>query len=105
MRWYAATVDGGQGRPKVARASRRAQRSARSKSSRVWSMSKRTARRRGRRRLLGAVGDQPALEVVRRDAHGHAVPLDHADPVLAHLPVQAGEHLVLVADLDLVVAA
>src|SRR5512138_545697 len=48
-------------------------------------------------RLLGPVGDQATLEVVGRDADGHAVALDHADPVLAHLAVQAGEHLVVLA--------
>src|SRR6185295_5416802 len=54
--------------------------------------------------LLRAVGDEAALEVVGRDADGDAVPRDHADTVLAHLAVEAGEHLVVLAALHLVVA-
>src|SRR4029450_1469587 len=56
-------------------------------------------------RLLRAVGDEPALQVVGRDADGHAVTLDHADAELAHLSVQPGQHLVVLAALHLVVAA
>src|SRR6266478_2022422 len=55
--------------------------------------------------LLGAIGDEAALEVVGGDADGDAVATDHADPVLAHLAVEAGEHLVVLAALHLVVAA
>src|SRR5713101_1024588 len=55
--------------------------------------------------LLGAIGDEAALEVVGGDADGDAVAADHADPVLAHLSVEAGEHLVVLAAFDLVVAS
>src|SRR5882672_4916209 len=50
--------------------------------------------------LLRAVGDEAALEVVGRDADGDAVARDHANAVLAHLAVEAGEHLVVLAALD-----
>src|SRR5438105_6870537 len=56
-------------------------------------------------KLLGAVGDEAPLEVVGGDADGHAVAGDHADAVLAHLPVEPGEHLVVLPALHLVVAA
>src|SRR5438128_1889492 len=55
-------------------------------------------------RLLRAVRDEAALEVVGGDAHRHAVARDHADPILAHLAVESGQNLVVLAALHLVVA-
>src|SRR5579862_4862222 len=53
--------------------------------------------------LLRAVRDETALQVVGRDPHRDPVPPDHSDPELPHLPVQAGEDLVVLAALHLVV--
>src|SRR6185436_10653892 len=58
-----------------------------------------------RDRLLRAIGDEAALEVVGGDADGDAVAGDDADPVLAHLAVEAGEDLVVLTAFDLVVPA
>src|SRR4051794_17830418 len=60
--------------------------------------------REGRRgsgfRLLEAVGDAPAGEVVRRDLDPDAVTGKDADAVAAHLAGQVAEHLVPVVELD-----
>jgi hypothetical protein len=55
--------------------------------------------------LLSAVGDEAALEVVGGYAYGHAVASNHANPELAHLAIEPGQDLVVLAAFDLVVAA
>src|SRR5688572_28707702 len=103
---YLSSTAGEKGSPRRASAAFRAKRSARSVSKIVWSRSKRTARIEDRgERLLRAIRDESALQVVGGDAHRDAVAGDDADAVLAHLPVQAGQHLVVLTALHLVVAA